>query len=504
MPKIVTTASGILSSSITADQIKIINVIKDGEGHFSEDTANNISFASHVEEASVEHQVQPESTGKERPSECDDSVSAKHNDDSQVSVDLPIGKLDAATRPKEDKSNRIDTDPDHSFVNSAKFDDKSIQREEGDSHTMISSSGNEETQVSATTSELEVFNHQEEIPLLDSANTGLEDPTEDSAKSEDNSAKTEENKSSVIKSTSTLETAQMSAEPSAHHAIIRQEITSPLKPLPATGPPIELCEAYNNLFLIFYSKPPIISTTSISVALKQCEDLISVAKPLRSLSVIRPYLGNAIGRFGKQLYLAIVAEPFRWLEVSMILESAVIFKEALIHIVGKYVSGPDGQINLPSVIPQFVRDLIIFKVRYLDQQRMNVNSKTVTFSFVDTSIFATWLVVQIWRDWFCREMAGVHLNPIKTGALYRTLARSGDAYLAPATVKAVIEKIRDPIKVDIEDLMEDLTLLKKFAQEAVKESCVNNSMVDVQEAGIEHLTCTRILDEELPWFETEK
>jgi hypothetical protein len=120
------------------------------------------------------------------------------------------------------------------------------------------------------------------------------------------------------------------------------------------------------------------------------------------------------------------------------------------------------------------------------------------------TIFSTWLVVQIWRDWFCRQMAVAHLNPHKTGQLYRTLAKSGDAYLSTATVKDVIEKIRDPVKVEPDELIEDLELLKKFAQEAVKELCENNSMVDIQEAGIDYLTCTRIMDEELPWFETEQ
>jgi hypothetical protein len=302
---------------------------------------------------------------------------------------------------------------------------------------------------------------------------------------------------------------------SNHQAHGQLEIIAPPKPIGLTGPPIELCEAYNNLFMIFYSKPPVISTISIAIALKQCEDLISVAKPLGSLPVIRPYLGNAICRFGKQLFLAIAAEPFRWLELSMILESTVVFKESMIHIVGTYTPASDGQINLPAELPRFVRDLILFKVRYLDQQRMDANERlfassividtnTVTFSSFDTAIFSTWLVVQIWRDWFCHQMARVHLNPQQTGTLYRTLAKSGDAYLSTVAVNAVIEKIRHPVKVELDEIREDLGLLKKFAQEVVKELCENNSMLDVQEAGINYLTCTRIMDEELPWFETEQ
>lgn len=513
--KMITTTPGILSSGIVAAQITIIKVVKDGESS-SEDSANNFPIASNGGDSSVKHQVQSEAIEhKEQPSGCDNSVSVKHEDYGQASVDPPLVNLDAVTEAGKDQLTLISMNPDHLSVNSANLEDyKAIKGEEGGFNAIISSSGNEGTQFLVTTSELETFNHQKEISLLVPANIGLNGPTMESAKFEDHS-KVEEGKTSAIKSTDTLETAQISAEASTHQAPGQQEIAAPPKPIAMTGPPIELCEAYNNLFLIFYSKPPVISITSISIALKQCEDLISLAKPLGSLSVVRPYLANAIGRFGKQLYLAIAAEPFRWLELSMILESAAIFKESIIHIVGTYSSTSDGQIDLPAATPQYVRDLIIYKVRNMDQHRMDVNerlfsssividSKTVTFSFVDMTTFSTWLVVQILRDWFCRQMAVAHLNPHKTGQLYRTLAKSGDAYLSTATVKAVIEKIRDPVKVEPDELKEDLELLKKFAQEAVKELCENNSMVDIQEAGIDYLTCTRIMDEELPWFETEQ
>jgi hypothetical protein len=510
-PKIITVTPGILSSGIVVAQITTIGVAEGGESKSQEGGANDFPFTSHDEDCPMERQVQAESIeGEEK---CNDLVSVKHEDDSQASVSPPLVKHDETT--EKEQSTLANSNPDDLPSPSVKLEDNNtVKKEQEDSHAIISSSANEETQVLLKTSELEAFDRQKEIPVPDSVSTGLNGPTVESANLGDNSTtKTEEGKLNVTESMDTLDIAQTSAEMSAHQAIGQREISCSPKPNAVIGPPIELCEAYNNLFLIFYNKPPVISTTSISIALKQCEDLSSVAKTLGSLSVIRPYLGNAISRFGKQLYLAIAAEPFRWLELSIILESAVVFKESMIHVVGIYTPVSDGQINLPVELPQFVHDLILFKVQYLDQQRMDVNerlfassivvnSKTVTFSYVDTAISSTWLVVQIWRDWFCQQMAEVHLQPHKTGQLYRTLVKSGDAYLPTAAVKAAVEKIREPIKAEPDELSEDLELLKKFAQEAVKELCENNSMVDLQEAGIGYLTCTRIMDEELPWFET--
>jgi hypothetical protein len=453
----------------------------------------------------------------EKPDTGDSSASVMPEGEREACNDQPLANLDVVTQTESNQLTSINKDPGYLSVDPGESEEDIARKcETEDSNASIPSLGIEETQVSATTNDLEDSNDHNEVPLLEPARAGSSQPTVELEMLEDIPIiKAEQDELSVAKSNPIPNGVHLSVETSSEQDVGKQYVTAPFKPLDVTRPPIEICEAYNNLFLIFYSRPPIISKTSVSVAVEQCETLISIANRIEALPVIRPYLGNALGQFGKKLYTSVAAEPFRWLKISMMLESAVIFKEAMIHIVGAYVPGAEGQINIQVDIPQFVHELILFKVRQVDQQRMDVNerlfsssivvdSKTVTFSLADTSVFSTWLVVQIWRDWFCRQMATVHLNPHKTGQLYRTLAKSGDAYLAAAEVKAVIEKIREPVKVDPDELEEDLGLLKKFALEAVQGLCENNSMLDIQEAGIGYLTCTRIMDEELPWFETEQ
>lgn len=280
-------------------------------------------------------------------------------------------------------------------------------------------------------------------------------------------------------------------------------------------PPLELCEAYNNLFLIFYSMRPNISTASISIALKQCENVISVAKPIGSLPVIRPYLSSAVAQFGKQLFMAIAAEPIRWLKLSITLEFAALFKEAMIHVVGTTTIHPDGTIDLYIDIPEVVSEMITRKFLQLHDYILEVNQHlflssividgqhAIAFSGVDRTILSTWLVVQIWRDWFCLQVSDSRFNANKMGLLYRTLGEGGDAYLTVESVRAVLERMGVPDTIDVKELQVDLELMKGFAQRTVRELCVNESMVDVQEAGIEHLTCTQMADEEVPWLGAE-
>jgi hypothetical protein len=510
---------GILSSDIVASAISIINVTKDGEGNFPEYGDKTYPLAPHGLRSPVELYMPPTSTTQmEKRDMGDSSASVKPEGEREACNDQPLVNLDTVTETESDQLTSINKDPGYFSVDPGKSEeDKARKCEMEDSNNAsIPPLGIEETQVTATTNDLEGSNDHKEVPLLEPDRAGSSQPTVELEMLEDIPIIiAEQDEFSVAKSTPIPNGVHLSAGTSSDQDLGKQDVTAPIKPLDATRPPIEICEAYNNLFLIFYSKPPIISKTSVSIAVEQCETLISIANRIEALPVIRPYLGNALGQFGKKLYTSVAAEPFRWLKISMMLESAAIFKEAMVHIVGAYAPGAEGQINIPADIPQSVHELILFKVRQVDEQRMDVNerlfsssiivdSKTVTFSLADTSVFSTWLVVQIWRDWFCRQMASVHLNPHKTGQLYRTLAKSGDAYLTAAEVKAVIEKIREPVKVDPEELEEDLGLLKKFALEAVQGLCENNSMLDIQEAGIGYLTCTRIMDEELPWFETEQ
>ncbi|KAH6719837.1 hypothetical protein BKA61DRAFT_459699, partial [Leptodontidium sp. MPI-SDFR-AT-0119] len=114
-------------------------------------------------------------------------------------------------------------------------------------------------------------------------------------------------------------------------------------------PSTETLLAYNNLFLIYYSQAPAIDSQDIDIALQQSELLIKVARLYGSITLVRPYINSALMLFGRDLYMAVMADPPRWIQLSMYLESAPIFQEAIIHIVANHPYWPWPTVKLDEL-----------------------------------------------------------------------------------------------------------------------------------------------------------
>lgn len=290
----------------------------------------------------------------------------------------------------------------------------------------------------------------------------------------------------------------------------------------ATQPSGELLSAYHNLFLIYYGRAPIIDTKDIDTALQQAEILIRVAELYGSIPIVRPYLGNCMMQFGRDVYTAILQDPPRWLQLSLYLESAPIFKEAIIHIIGNLPNWPWSTVQLRDFPDDLKGSNGFFerKLDYLESLQRDVDRK-LTMSSIKINgeeaqldpenkrTYNTWLVLQLWKNWFTRSISkDESSNPsvCGSGTVYRLISKGGDAYLPSETIVAQIKALRDlnrMVKGDKQEIEEDLKLMKDFAQKEVRLLCVNNSMLSVEEADIEHLTCTKVENDELPWVKND-
>jgi hypothetical protein len=329
----------------------------------------------------------------------------------------------------------------------------------------------------------------------------------------------EENRVAIQKETTTTQEVSRTIEESQINIKKKKMHTEEIR---ATGTNFELSSVYHNLFLIYYGKAPIIDTNDISVALQQAEALIRIAELYGSIPVVRPYLGYCLMQFGRDVYAAILRDPPRWFQLSLYLESAPIFKEAVIHIIGNYSYWPWSTVQL-SDFPEdikgpgslFERKLAELKTlqdgvdRIFLTSAIKIGGEEIPLDPTDKKTINTWLVIQLWRDWFTRSITKTGLpTPTKCmdGTIYRLIAKGGDAYLPLETVFNTIKALREPnrmLKVDKQEIEEDLKLMKDFAQKEVRLLYVNNSMLAVDEAGIEHLTCTRVENDEIPWLQKD-
>ena len=272
-------------------------------------------------------------------------------------------------------------------------------------------------------------------------------------------------------------------------------------------------EAHHNLFLIFYNSPPELDGNDINNAFDQIEHIVLLAKLYHCIHVLRRcFIDHIFQLLGHELGKAILDNPPRWLLLSIDLSCAPIFKQAMVHIVGMYPHYP-WTAYPPSKIPSRILGLIRKKVDQLRILRATIDEELFasSISFQGKSLtfienfekpgFGTWFVVQIWQDWLRQSTWGHTAANYGVGTTYRLLAKGGSAYLDHREVydRLIADKCNDDNCWDIEDVENDLNIMKDFAQKTVKDLVVNNSMFDVEEAGIQHLTCTYIRNDELPW-----
>lgn len=117
-----------------------------------------------------------------------------------------------------------------------------------------------------------------------------------------------------------------------------------------------------------------------------------------------------------------------------------------------------------------------------------------------TSHFDMWFIVQFFRDTLARNFHALeetHYGNLKRGSFFRKIRNGGANYLAYEDVRRLMASV---MLSAVDNLEEDLRLLKQFASKIVKELTDNGLMLDMECAGIEYLTCVRIEREDIPCY----
>jgi hypothetical protein len=289
----------------------------------------------------------------------------------------------------------------------------------------------------------------------------------------------------------------------------------------------EKLQAMHSLLSIFYGRPPVISSNDIDLALRQSEHLIKAADVYGAVTLVRPHIGNIPSQFGRPLYHAIIREPRRWLNLSIQLQNAPFFREAMIHVVGTF----PGKITTETLsgFSNRVRGLVESKVAEIRQKMSTVNEilfsaaidyngTRVRLDPYDKSCFDTWFITQMWRSWFCDKLAECRIpsrhpsepnTMTKLGMLYRRIGAEYDAYLPVHRVQEILRNFTVPNSSEgtscIPGFLQwheaplDLDLMKEYARQQVQEICKNESMLSPTEGKFQYLTCTSIANHELPW-----
>jgi hypothetical protein len=269
----------------------------------------------------------------------------------------------------------------------------------------------------------------------------------------------------------------------------------------------DVVDAYDQIFGAFYNIPLRIPLHSIEAALEVSEQLVNIACDMGCIALVESHIGNALLQFRQALFVAIKADPPRWLKLAFHLKNDSIYTEALIHLVGAHPCWP-WSTTKRDILPEGISRLVARKSEELDHMCLEVERDVLFLTIQvhkgpvtpqEASQFDTWFIVQTFRDILAREFNALdRLSDSKRsmarGAMYRKL--KSVAYMPPEEMRRMMQQIM-PGAVD--SLEEDLGMLKEYASEIVADLAKNELMLPVEAHKIGYLTCTKVGREDIPW-----
>jgi len=247
---------------------------------------------------------------------------------------------------------------------------------------------------------------------------------------------------------------------------------------------------------------------------------------------VRPYINDALQFFRRDLYIAILNDPPRYLLVGYMLQHRSIFEEAMVHIVGQHPAWPASWSVHSEHLPEMLHSIIDHKASQLSTAREYIDNRllssrisiygTPTASFPrDPDHFSAGYAAGLWHDWFRNalfnalpetangdnsnnnsnviSLHGTHNGLDKMGPTYRAIALAGTAYLDHDEVFAQLPNLPKEICTSWSTLEPELAEIKRFAQNVVQPLVMNNSWLDPEAYGLEYLTCTELSACEFPW-----
>lgn len=266
------------------------------------------------------------------------------------------------------------------------------------------------------------------------------------------------------------------------------------------------------LFGTFYHRPPAFDDTNLATTLQGCMSLIDVAESVGSIDQVREVIDLALLRQDKVLWLSIANNPLAWADLGNRVHSPVIFKEAVIHIVGRWNSFSEEE---KRVMRPDVYSLCEKKFKYLDLAKMAIEVRILGHypSFLQRTVeerpgrpsyandIYMWMAVCFFRHWFTQAVIHDHSRRAADGGFkfYGAIAKAGPAYLHHEDFQSFHQYFPMSSKA-CHVLESNMGVLKEDIKQFVKDLVLNRSHIDVGEAGITWLTSTKVDKEDYPWY----
>ncbi|KAL2003981.1 hypothetical protein VTN02DRAFT_1277 [Thermoascus thermophilus] len=267
-----------------------------------------------------------------------------------------------------------------------------------------------------------------------------------------------------------------------------------------------------NLLGAFYNRTPEINDTDMSSLVTSCMGLVEVAESIDAVGVIRESVDIALLRQGQVLFRSIAANPSPWADLAIRIHSPTIFRESVIHLVGKWnqMTDPERKMLSPGIRElcerkwaemQLQKQAIEIRILgyYPDMLRRRATDNIHRASYANDVYM--WMALAFYRQWFSQAMSEGrhHIAPDGGAAFYRAIGAAGAAYLdirAQASFQLHFPMSQKGTRI----IQHHINTLKHDVREFVADLLVHNSQIQITEGEeLAHLTCCVVKTEDLPW-----
>jgi hypothetical protein len=278
----------------------------------------------------------------------------------------------------------------------------------------------------------------------------------------------------------------------------------------------ERLQYWDWLFGTFYSKTPAFDDDNLATVLSGCMGLVDVAETIQAVDSVREVVDLALLRQGSVLWNSVASNPTAWAELGRRVHSPTIFKEGIIHIVGKW---NDMSTETKSQLHPDIRTVCERKFGELEVAKEAIEMRILghypAFLCRDAATkpgratysndIYMWMAICFYRQWFAQSISDGRNRVNADGGyeFYHQIGEGGQAYLSHETFQNFHKYF--PMSSKACNVLEaNMGIMKEEVKHFVKDILVNN--VNVDNVGYPHLrwlTCVKVTKEDLPWHAEE-
>ena len=280
---------------------------------------------------------------------------------------------------------------------------------------------------------------------------------------------------------------------------------------------------YDNLFKLIYQEA-VDFGKGLLMTLQTCMGIVAVGDAVGALKAVCGDLERVLLQYDKHLWKSVFVQPVAWANFAAKIQSAVIFKDAMTHLVGKWRLLPEDErhkLDEPvkkaaiSSLLDFQRKKQAIEVRMLGHYPVNLRKDpedesvkkgaagNPARSAYANDIYA-WMALSLFRQWFSQVIcAGTNLRAKDGGyVLYKAMNEGGNAYLKERDIQSFW--VYFPMSDKAKGVMENhIILLKEDMKRFVSPLMVNNTHY-VTWQTLPYLLSAEISDDDCPWIRSDE